>query len=257
MNRLLAADGRALTISVEHGLYGVPSWSAGLTALDTVVTTAVEAGVDAMTLTTGQADLLQRVRGPHKPALIIRGDLWDAYAERRPEPLYCRPLARGVERAVALDAACVVASLMVLPGHPELLPACTATIDVLRADCTAAGMPLMVEVLALAPSPDVPGVDSSPETIAMMVRQAVELGADIVKCDPPDPLGEFARVVEAAGNRPLLAGGGMPASDDELILRSSELMKLGASGLAYGRNIWRATDPVEMILSLRHLVHSS
>jgi DhnA family fructose-bisphosphate aldolase class Ia len=34
-------------------------------------------------------------------------------------------------------------------------------------------------------------------------------------------------------------------------------MKLGASGLAYGRNIWRATDPAEMIRCLRHLVHSS
>jgi DhnA family fructose-bisphosphate aldolase class Ia len=71
-----------------------------------------------------------------------------------------------------------------------------------------------------------------------------------------DPLDEFGRVVEAAGDRPLLAGG-VSAPDDELIVRSAELLPSGAGGLAYGRNIWRATDPSEMIRNLLYIIHST
>ncbi|HZZ51142.1 MAG TPA: hypothetical protein VFE65_29970 [Pseudonocardia sp.] len=255
MNRFFAADGNALTICGEHGLFGVPSWLPGLSALDEVVDTGVETGVDVLTLTMGQAHLLQRVRGPRRPALNLRADVWDAYADGQTAPLYSEPLARAVDRAVALDAAGVVASLFALPGHPELQTASVRTIDRLRADCTPVGMPLQVEVLALAPTGGVPAVDSNPDTIALLVRQAVELGADIVKCEPTDPLEEFPRIVEAAGGRPLIVGGGVLGTDAEVLERSAAVMRHGAQGLAYGRSIWRADKPAAMVERLLRVVH--
>jgi DhnA family fructose-bisphosphate aldolase class Ia len=257
LNRLLAADGKALTICAEHGLFSVPSWLPGLTALDDVVDTAVATGVDVLTLTMGQAHLLQAVRDPRKPALNLRADVWDAYAEGPTAPLYSQPLHRAIERAVALDAACVVASLFALPGHPELHAACVRTLDRLRAECTPAGMPLQIEVLALTPTGGVPDVDSSPGTIALLVRQAVELGADLVKCEPTDPLSELPRIVEAAGGRPLIVGGGVLGTDAEVLERSAEVMRQGAQGLAYGRSIWRAEKPVAMVEQLLRLVHGA
>ena len=255
MNRLFAPDSRCVGVALEHGLFAVPSWMPGLENIEATVDVLVEAKPDALTLTAGQAHLLQRIAGPRKPALVMRADIWDAYVPGRQGVLDCQPLNRAVERAVALDAACVIASLMILPGHPEVHQGCLRVIDRLVADCEPAGMPLMVEVLAMTASDETPGVDSSPDTIEVLVRQAAELGADVIKADPPDPLEAFDRIVTAAGGRPLIVGGGVGASDDEILDRSRMLMKLGASGVSYGRNIWRAADPQAMTRELLNIVH--
>ena len=46
------------------------------------------------------------------------------------------------------------------------------------------------------------GVDGDVDRIVPLVRQAVELGADVIKADPTDDLDEYRRVVEAAGGVP-------------------------------------------------------
>ena len=40
----------------------------------------------------------------------------------------------AVEQAVALDAACVVVNLLLLPGQPELVQACVRNVSRLRAE---------------------------------------------------------------------------------------------------------------------------
>ena len=47
-------------------------------------------------------------------------------------------------------------------------------------------------------------VDGDPEKIVPLVRQAVELGADIIKADPTDDVSVYHRVVEIAGRIPVL-----------------------------------------------------
>ena len=50
-----------------------------------------------------------------------------------------------------------------------------------------------------------------------LVRQAVELGADVIKCDPTDDLADYPRVLETAAPRPVLVRGGGRASEDEML----------------------------------------
>ena len=52
-------------------------------------------------------------------------------------------------------------------------------------------MPLMVEPLAMRPGAAGYGVDGDAERIRALVRQAVELGADVIKADPTDDLGDY------------------------------------------------------------------
>ena len=52
------------------------------------------------------------------------------------------------------------------------------------------------------------GVDGDVEKIVPLVRQATELGADVIKADPTDDLSDYHRVIEAAGGRPVLVRGG-------------------------------------------------
>ena len=68
-------------------------------------------------------------------------------------------------------------------------------------------MPLMVEPLAMKPGMAGYGVNGDPERIRALVR-AVELGADVIKADPTDDLGDYPSVIEVAGPIPLLVRGG-------------------------------------------------
>ena len=55
----------------------------------------------------------------------------------------------------------------------------------LRAACDLVGMPLMVEPLVMKSGY---GVDGDVDKIVGIVRQAAELGADVIKADPTDAL---------------------------------------------------------------------
>ena len=98
-------------------------------------------------------------------------------------------------------------------------------------------------------------VDGDIRKILPLVRQAVELGADIVKADPTSEVSEYHRVVEIAGDVPVLVRGGSKASDEEILERTRLLMKQGVSGIVYGRNIIQHKDPFGITKSLMDIVH--
>ena len=123
----------------------------------------------------------------------------------------------AVEQALRLDAACVVVNLLQLPDQPELLRQCVRNVSALRAACDTVGMPLMVEPLVMQRSERGYGVDGDVEKIVPLVRQAVELGADVIKADPTDDIADYHRVIEIAGNVPVLVRGGGRASDEEIL----------------------------------------
>jgi fructose-bisphosphate aldolase, class I len=186
LNRLFAADGRCFDVAVDHGLFGERAFLGGIEAMERVVTTLVDAGPDAIQLAPGQAPLLQRLAGHHKPALVLRTDVANVYGSELPRTLWSELMPRAAERAVVLDAACVVVNLLLLPDQPELHRACLRNVAALRSACDGLGMPLMVEPLAMKPGASGYAVDGDPNRIMPLVRQTVELGADVVKADPTD-----------------------------------------------------------------------
>jgi DhnA family fructose-bisphosphate aldolase class Ia len=125
----------------------------------------------------------------------------------------------------------------------------------LRAACEDAGMPLMVEPLVFKPGTGGYGVDGDAEKIVPLVRQAAELGADIIKADPTEHLEDYHRVVEAAGGRPVLPRGGGRVPDEEVLRRTETLMRQGAAGIVYGRNVIQHRDPAGMTRALMAVVH--
>ena len=129
-------------------------------------------------------------------------------------------------------------------------------VDLLRSQCDAVGMPLMIEILAMTDNAGVPSIDTSVAAIAPLVRLAMELGADIIKADPTEPVEEFAKLVEVAAGIPVLASGGIKAADEVVLARTAALMKAGASGIAYGRNVMWAERPTDMTRALTKIVHA-
>ncbi|RYZ43364.1 MAG: aldolase, partial [Sphingobacteriales bacterium] len=87
------------------------------------------------------------------------------------------------------------------------------------------------------------------------VRQGVELGADIIKADPTDDINDYHKIIEIAGNIPVLVRGGGKASDEEILERTYGLMQQGAKGIVYGRNVIQHSDPAGMTKALMAIVH--
>ena len=256
LNRLFAADGRCFDVAVDHGLFGEESFLTGIENMERVVATLVEAKPDAIQLSPGQAHLLQQRRGP-KPALVLRTDVANVYGREGVgrEYLFSQLVENAVEKALVLDAACVVVNLLLLPEQPELHHACVRNVSALRAVCDSVGMPLMVEPLAMKPGEAGYGVDGDVGRIVTLVRQAVELGADVIKADPTDDLDDYPRVLEMAGAVPVLVRGGGRAADEEILRRTEVVIRLGAAGIVYGRNVIQHEYPAAMTRALMAVVH--
>jgi DhnA family fructose-bisphosphate aldolase class Ia len=257
LNRLLGADGRCFDVAIDHGFFNEPSFLGGIEDLGAAVRTVVEAAPDAIQLSPGQARHLQDLPGPRKPALVMRTDVANVYGSPLPRALFSEIVDEAVERALRLDAACVVVNLFLLPGEPEAHRDCIRNINRLRPACDRYGMPLMIEPLVMRANDERGGymVDGDVTRIVPLVRQAVELGADVIKADPTERTEDYHRVVEVAGGVPVLVRGGGRAPDRELLERTEAVMRQGARGIVYGRNVVQHARPAAITRALMAIVH--
>jgi DhnA family fructose-bisphosphate aldolase class Ia len=256
LNRLLGASGNCLDVAIDHGAFNEFGFLSGIEDMDKAIATVFQANPDAIQVTPGQAEILQSKRGKNKPAFVMRTDIANIYGSKLPKALFSKLIDDAVEQAVYWDAACVVVNLLLLPGQPELHHACIDNISRLKPACVRYGMPLMVEPLVMQDNASAGGymVDGDLKKILPLVRQAVELGADLIKADPCDDVKEYHRVIQIA-RKPVLVRGGGRAADLEVLERSVELMKQGARGLVYGRNIIQHPKPAGMTKALMAVVH--
>lgn len=248
---------RCFDVAVDHGFFNEPSFLSGIEDLQTAVATLIEAAPDAIQLTVGQAPLLQEIAGREKPSLVLRTDVANVYGKDLPRALFSRMIEHPVEQALRLDAACVVVNLFRIPDQPEVTDQCIQNILKLKPECDRYGMPMMVEPLVFRPNAQAGGymVDGDPDKIIPLVRQAVELGADIIKADPTDAVTDYHRVIQTAGRIPVLVRGGGKAADSEILARTQELIKQGAAGIVYGRNVIQHENPAGITRALMAIVH--
>jgi class I fructose-bisphosphate aldolase len=259
LNRLFdPRSGRAFDVAIDHGFFGERSFLAGIENMQSVVTTLVAAGPDALQLTLGQARLLQSIPGKQKPALVLRTDVANVYGNPLDSHIFSRHVPNAIEEAVRLDAVAVCANLMQLPGHPEIREANIDSIMALREQATRYGMPLMIEPLVMQDNEEAGGgylVDGDTEKIVTLVRQARELGADLIKADPTDDIDDYGQVIVAAGDVPVLVRGGGRVDDRTLIDRTIAVLAQGASGIVYGRNIIQHASPAGITRALMAVLH--
>lgn len=259
LNRLFnPTSGRALDVAVDHGFFGEPSFIGGIEDMPSVVRTLVAVGPDAVQLTIGQARHLQSVPGKAKPSLVLRTDVANVYGNPLDEHLFSHHVPFAIEEAVRLDAVAVCANLMQLPGHPAIRDANIRSIMALREQATRYGMPLMVEPLVMQDNATAGGgymVDGDTAKVVTLVRQAVELGADLIKADPTTDLSDYRKVIAVAGGIPVLVRGGGRVDDRTLLERTVAVLDAGASGIVYGRNIIQHPSPAGITAALMGVLH--
>ena len=258
MKRLFGTSGNCFDVAIDHGMFNEPGFLNGIENMHNAISIVAAAAPDAIQLTPGTAPILQAISGKARPALVLRTDIANVYGNPLPKKLFSVIIEDVVEQAIMLDAACVVVNLLMLPNQPELHEACIKNISTLKGACEKFGMPLMVEPLVMQDNAKAGGgymVDGNLTKIIALVRQAVELGADIIKADPCDEVKDYHQVIEIAQGIPVLVRGGGKVSDEEILNRTYALMEQGAKGIVYGRNVIHHADPAGMTRALMAVVH--
>ena len=258
LKRLFNANsGRCFDVAIDHGFFNQYGFLGSIEDASKAISTVVRAGPDAVQLTGGQARHLQSVPGREKPSLVLRVDVANIYGKELPDTSFSSVISDAALQAVQLDAACVCVNLFEIPDAPEVHAQCIDNILELKPECDHYGMPMMVEPLVFRPNEESGGytVNGDEKKILPLVRQGVELGADIIKADPTDDVSIYHRVVEIAGDVPVLVRGGGKVSDAEILKRTEDIIAQGVSGIVYGRNVIQHENPAGITRALMAVVH--
>lgn len=260
LNRLFnAKSNRCFDVAVDHGFFNQPGFLQGIEDMREVIKVLVDAAPDAIQLTLGQARHLQAIPGRFKPSLVLRTDVANIYGKELPETRFSLMIEETMLQAVRYDAACVCVNLFQIPGAPEVHAQCVENILRLKPQADHYGVPMMIEPLVFQPNEKAGGymVNGDETAITYLVRQAVELGADIVKADPTDDVGVYHKVIAAASGVPVLVRGGGRVSDREILERTQGLLEQGAAGIVYGRNVIQHPNPKGITQALMAMVHDN
>jgi fructose-bisphosphate aldolase/2-amino-3,7-dideoxy-D-threo-hept-6-ulosonate synthase len=118
--------------------------------------------------------------------------------------------------------------------------------------CERWGIPFQAEVIPGGfDQPD----RHTPENIAMVTRQAAEMGADYVKTLYTGDPESMRRVVDGATVPVVILGGDRAPNDDALLRQVADALSAGVAGIAFGRNIWSHADPAAITRRLVEVIH--
>jgi DhnA-type fructose-1,6-bisphosphate aldolase and related enzymes len=121
-------------------------------------------------------------------------------------------------------------------------------------DCEKYGIGLIIEPRSALEGTDV-GSHSAP-VMTTYCRIAADLGADLVKCVWPDSLETWQEITETCYVPVLLAGG--PGGDDvpDTLRLARDTVDRGGAGVMFGRRVFCAKDPVDVLKQLGDVVHN-
>jgi DhnA family fructose-bisphosphate aldolase class Ia len=224
MRRLMPADGHLFIVAMDHTSFldaPVPA----LAKYGETCATAVANGADAFLVPLGSSTLYA-ASVPTQPPL----------------------LEHVVERALAVGADAL--KVMVYPfGEDNSVNEAGA----LGAMCAQYGLPYIAETI--------PGGFGrrdlhTPEKIAAAARIGVEMGADMIKTFYTGDAESMRLVIENAGVPVVVLGGPkMNSARDVLQVVYDAVIVAGASGVAFGTNIWTHPTPGKMTAAIAAVLH--
>jgi class I fructose-bisphosphate aldolase len=92
------------------------------------------------------------------------------------------------------------------------------------------------------------------ELMVYAARVALEIGADIVKLKYAGAKEDLKWAVKSAGKTKIVIAGGTKTDLDEFLSQVKEIMDSGCIGLAIGRNVWQADNPLDVTKKIKKLV---
>jgi DhnA family fructose-bisphosphate aldolase class Ia len=232
------ADGRAIVVPMDHGLYSGP-----MPGLEDPLRIArqVIPGADGLLIPPGFARAIASEL-PSSCALLLRVG---ATTDLSPVHDYEAPYV-SVERALRYDADWLVHTLY-LGSERDAEAIADAGRIVEAAD--GFSVPVMLEFL---PRDD---AATAPRDVAHWARLGAELGASAIKTIYTGDPDSFALVVAGCPVPILIAGGPAVGTLADLLHTVAGAVAAGGAGLAIGRRVWQAENPSRLLGWLGELVH--
>jgi len=237
LRRVFREDDRSVVAALDHAQFqgALP----GLQSMQSIVNDVVAAGADGVILNPGAArDCVGIYAG--RCALIVR--VTGASTSYNPSFDYHRQIC-SVEQAVSLGADAVIA--MGFVGNDGEAASLTLLSEIAET-CHLFGMPLIAEMLPAASDKFQDG-----DAIGLAARIGYELGADIIKAYTTGTDAD-KRIISDCSLPFLAAGGPKSANPSEI---ASKAIAHGAAGVAFGRNVFGADDPQQVVRDLVREVH--
>lgn len=237
LRRIIKENNKTVIVALDHGQFQGPI--AGIENIEEILKKIVAGGPDAVILNPGILEKHSDIIAG-KTSCILR--ITGASTNYSPSFDYHR-LTTSVEHAVALgaDAVIVMGFIGGVGENPSL-----EIIGKVSETCSRLGVPLVAEML-----PQDFDHFTDPVYIANGTRAAYELGADIIKVyyTGKDSFDKITGCVPA----PVVIAGGPKGKDAFAV--ASEGLEVGASGVAYGRNVFQADDPTAYVKKLVEIIH--
>jgi fructose-bisphosphate aldolase, class I len=237
-------SGRFFFVTVDHSITrGV---FAGLTDMKDTMKKIVGGRPDGITMHKGIA---QEFFYPYagQVSLILKASSFSPY-----HPNYDAWVA-WVDEAVQLGADAISMGVLVGGDRQEDM---LHDLGLMSREASLAGMPLIAHIYPKGEM--IKEKDRySVEALSYAVRAGAELGVDIIKTWYPGSLEAFAKVVEVAPGKVVAAGGPKAETERQFLEMTRDVMKAGAIGVAYGRNVWDHPNPTSMIKALKAIIHSN
>lgn len=251
-------SGRGVVLALSHGLLAGPlPGIEGVQARRDLISTAVDAGVTGLILSTGQlreaGDLLT---GPQAPGLFVTSgwtSLWRTDQASAIAHDYSRGAYRNIldpETVLAMGADVAHVYLLLGDDDPEREANEVERIARYIERSHQVGLPVLVE--GLVRGPHVIGAEQQAGHVATVARMATEAGADMLKLQYPGSADALARIVQDVAV-PVIVLGGAKRDFGEILEQARGVVEAGALGVVYGRNIFQADDPAD---ALRRIIET-
>lgn len=250
--------GRCVNIALDLGIFGNRASSNGIEDLSLAIPKILKGEPDVIQLNPGGFKIFDRLNIKTKTSIALRLDVTNAYEANDIDHAWdiCNP--KSIEIATDPRIAAVVLNLLSVNENSQLQEQCIENIQHLMILAVDRGIPLMVEPLVMSSNgPTTATSNGDVIKISALVRQAVELGADLIKVDPTIPMTDFPQVVEIASGVPVLVRGGGKVTPLELLERTAIAIASGAHGVVYGRNVVQYENPPKLIRAIAAIVHDN
>ena len=242
LQHIFRGDGRALIVAMDHGLIDGPK--KGLEHPAETLANVIAGGADAILTSFGIAQ--HCARDLARVGLIVRADGGATSMSKNPGP---GALVLSVEQALSVDADAIAVSAF--PGSPQE----QASLEHLARAIESARKWNLGVMAEMVPG----GFDSAPEfrtiqNIALAARVGAEMGADFIKC-PYAP--DMENVTKTCFIPVVILGCAKRGAKIEMLAEIKQAVDEGVSGVAIGRNIWQAENPVAMTRAVAAILHEN
>lgn len=243
----ITTDGKTIILAYDHGLeHGPSDFNDVNIDPEYIFRIAFESGVSAVAVQKGIAQKYYQGDFRQIP-LIVKLNGKDKILQGEPfAPLIC-----SVEEAVELGASAVGYTIYLGSAHePEMFEIFGKIVE----EAHDRDLPVVSWVY---PRGAAVQSDTSPEITAYAARAALELGADLAKIKYCGSQECFAWAVKSAGRcKVVLSGGPKTEKLEEFLETVQSVIKAGAAGVAVGRNVWQAKEPLEVLKKLEKIVYN-